>query len=480
MEELLLELSNRLKKRYIDRAASDAHEKGIDAGIAIARQTDAQARGDKESAESEKKKARAASDKGYKRQRGIFRAMHSMKESMQLDELSRKTIDSYIKKRSTQAKVQATAAKRLEASAEKKNQKVFAAVRHLLTKEETILETEMRSRDDDSAQPRRIAKNKKYNEDPHKDKYVNNPEPRHLDGRTKEFDKATRSEPHTQRFNWGKRHTESDKRKIASGTHAEVKNKDGSVSTKPTEKHYKNARERYLARRTPEQKARDERSAAAAKANTAGRKLNAGDLVTSDAPNLQELRKATLRSYLKKAEKEQADAAYDYKKARHGSQAQDDAEDRMYKRDDKMTLARKKLTTAKEEVELQELSTKTMEKAYSARMNKARHHRSLAASTARNLLRPNDNPQVRDDRAKERTNLKKADKTLWHLVKRTPKKVNEESLQELSKGTLVSYIQQAAIDAASASRYSKDDPKMKKKVTKRLRGIAKASQKLEK
>jgi len=85
------------------------------------------------------------------------------------------------------------------------------------------------------------------------------------------------------------------------------------------------------------------------------------------------------------------------------------------------------------EEQLDELKNTTMMRAYSDRMDKARHHRSMASSRARHLLRPNEDPKVRTDRVLERKHTKRADKTLWHMANKGRKVQEEvESIEEIS------------------------------------------------
>lgn len=125
----------------------------------------------------------------------------------------------------------------------------------------------------------------------------------------------------------------------------------------------------YAAKKAAEMKKKKEEAMAAAKkeydaSQESKGKVDPKKFMKMEDVEIQELKKSTLQSYVKKAEKEQGDAAYDYKYAKSEG-GREDAEHRMYKRDDKIALARKKMKTANEETEhLDEVT-------YSAKMARA-------------------------------------------------------------------------------------------------------------
>lgn len=131
------------------------------------------------------------------------------------------------------------------------------------------------------------------------------------------------------------------------------------------------------------------------------------------------------------------------------------------------------------EEQLDELKITTMMRAYSDRMDKSRHHGSLAASRARNLLHPNEDSKVRINRVLERKNAKKADKTLWHMANKG-RKVQEEAevLDEISDELKTRYAEKVQSDFKEKGVRAKGR-KQFDKVMKRLKTADKILQKEE-
>lgn len=163
------------------------------------------------------------------------------------------------------------------------------------------------------------------------------------------------------------------------------------------------------------------------------RKAAMKDFYGEEVEHLDELKADTYGRYIKKAAWAAGDSAaasaINDMKPSSGSETKKGTRAKELKRHAGISKAVHLLTKkVSEEVEpLEEISKETGERAYSARMDKVRHHRSLAASKARSLLRPAMDPDVKVNRLIARGHERKANRTLWHMANKYSQEKNKVS-----------------------------------------------------
>ena len=200
-------------------------------------------------------------------------------------------------------------------------------------------------------------------------------------------------------------------------------------------------------------------------------------LKKEEVEQIDELNKSTLASYVKKATQDYGYARrYRDKNAKNIHGDDRDLKHIQSKRFVGISKAADKL--AKEEVEqIDEISKKTL----GSYVKKASHSMASNMSHVTDLMHNKHSPKADVD--KERNDaLKKVVRRDLGIKQAVNKLTKEEveQIDEISKATLGSYIKKSSHDVALSAKYGKDDPKETKHALKRLRGIAKATNKLTK
>jgi hypothetical protein len=200
--------------------------------------------------------------------------------------------------------------------------------------------------------------------------------------------------------------------------------------------------------------------------------------VKEEVEELDELSKKTLGSYVKKASRNLA--GREYKRGAEKDASMSNLQ-KSYKRDMGITKAVDKLT--KEEVELDEVSTATLQR-YKSAASKAMDRASDSAIDK--MLGSKDSQSV--DISKEKKTMDKRSKGV-SLASNKLAKEEFEQIDELSKKTLGSYVKKAAgsmagktaVAAAQASSsMGKTSPDIKRGIVNRMKGITRATDKLTK